>query len=37
MTVPENGNEARYNVRDPNNSDEYLVYDADGNLVKEEE
>ncbi|ROM79358.1 hypothetical protein BK654_08340 [Pseudomonas brassicacearum] len=37
MTVPDNGNEARYTVRDPNNSDEYLVYDADGNLVKEEE
>ncbi|WP_053214230.1 WG repeat-containing protein [Pseudomonas sp. Q12-87] len=37
MTVPDNSNEARYNVRDPNNSDEYLVYDADGNLVKEEE
>ncbi|AHL33194.1 hypothetical protein CD58_09895 [Pseudomonas brassicacearum] len=37
MTVPDNGNEARYSVRDPNNSDEYLVYDADGNLVKEEE
>jgi hypothetical protein len=37
MTVPENGNEARYRVSDPNNSDEYLVYDADGNLVKKEE
>lgn len=34
MKVPDNGNEARYYVRDPSNSDEYLVYDADGSLVK---
>ncbi|OPG68602.1 hypothetical protein B1219_29865 [Pseudomonas ogarae] len=37
MKVPDNGNEARYYVRDPNNDDEYLVYDADGNLVKKEQ
>ncbi|WP_445571715.1 WG repeat-containing protein [Pseudomonas sp. E102] len=37
MKVPENGNEARYYVRDRNNSDEYLVYDADGNLVQNDE
>lgn len=34
MKVPDNGNEARYYVRDPKNDDEYLVYDADGNLVQ---
>ncbi|WP_323155866.1 WG repeat-containing protein [Pseudomonas alvandae] len=34
MKVPENSNDARYYVRDPNNSDEYLVYDADGNFVQ---
>ncbi|MBO1539444.1 WG repeat-containing protein [Pseudomonas sp. OA65] len=37
MKVPDNGNEARYYVRDPNNDDEHLVYDADGNLVKNEQ
>jgi len=37
MKVPDNGNEARYYVRDPSNSDEYLVYDADGNLVQKDE
>ena len=37
MKVPDNGNEARYYVRDPSNSDEHLVYDADGNLVKNDE
>ncbi|MFL7965924.1 WG repeat-containing protein [Pseudomonas kielensis] len=37
LDVPDNGNEARYYVRDPNDSDEYLVYDADGNLVKTDE
>ncbi|WP_434651118.1 WG repeat-containing protein [Pseudomonas sp. D1-2] len=37
MKVPENGNEARYYVRDRNNSDEYLVYDADGNLLQNDE
>jgi hypothetical protein len=35
MKVPDNGNDARYYVRGPGDSDEYLVYDADGNLVKE--
>jgi hypothetical protein len=34
MKVPDNGNEARYYVRDQNKDDEYLVYDADGNLVQ---
>ncbi|MCQ6254939.1 WG repeat-containing protein [Pseudomonas sp. Q11] len=37
LEVPDNGNEARYYVRDPNNDDEYLVYDADGNLVQKDE
>ncbi|MBC3383151.1 WG repeat-containing protein [Pseudomonas sp. SWRI179] len=37
MKVPDNGNEARYYVRDPKNDDEYLVYDADGDLVKKDE
>ncbi|MCD4528174.1 WG repeat-containing protein [Pseudomonas sp. C3-2018] len=37
LKVPDNGNEARYYVRDPGNSDEYLVYDADGNLVDKEQ
>ncbi|MGX9566493.1 WG repeat-containing protein [Pseudomonas viciae] len=37
LKVPDNGNEARYYVRDPSNSDEYLVYDADGNLVQKDE
>jgi hypothetical protein len=37
MKVPDNGNEARYYVRDPNKDDEYLVYDADGNLLKNDE
>ncbi|MBT2295792.1 WG repeat-containing protein [Pseudomonas fluorescens] len=37
LEVPDNGNEARYYVRDPSNSDEYLVYDADGNLVQKDE
>lgn len=37
MKVPDNGNEARYYVRDPKNDDEYLVYDADGNLMKKDE
>jgi len=36
MKVPDNGNEARYYVRDPNNSDEYLAYDADGNFVQDD-
>ena len=34
MKVPDNGNDARYYVRDQNKDDEYLVYDADGNLVQ---
>ncbi|WP_434557447.1 WG repeat-containing protein [Pseudomonas sp. Z4-20] len=37
MKVPDNGNGARYYVRDPSNSDEYLVYDADGNQVRQSE
>lgn len=37
LDVPDNGNEARYYVRDPNDSDAYLVYDADGNLVQKDE
>ncbi|WP_413790719.1 MULTISPECIES: WG repeat-containing protein [unclassified Pseudomonas] len=37
LEVPDNGNEARYYVRDPNDSDAYLVYDADGNLVQKDE
>ncbi|MCJ8205804.1 WG repeat-containing protein [Pseudomonas sp. RGM2987] len=37
LKVPDNGNEARYYVRAPGNSDEYLVYDADGNLVEKEQ
>lgn len=37
LEVPDNGNEARYYVRNPSNSDEYLVYDADGNLVQKDE
>lgn len=34
LKVPDNSNEARYYVNDPSNPDEYLVYDADGNLVR---
>lgn len=37
LEVPDNGNEARYYVRNPSSRDEYLIYDADGNLVKEQE
>ncbi|MCW1244137.1 WG repeat-containing protein [Pseudomonas sp. SAICEU22] len=37
MKVSENSNDARYYVRDRNNDDEYLAYDADGNLVQKNE
>ncbi|WP_417692198.1 WG repeat-containing protein [Pseudomonas sp.] len=37
LEVPDNGNEARYYVRHPSNSEEYLVYDADGNLVQKDQ
>jgi hypothetical protein len=37
LEVPDNGNEARYYVRDPKDSDAYLAYDADGNLVQKDE
>jgi hypothetical protein len=37
LKAPDNSNEARYYVNDPSNPDEYLVYDADGNLVQDGE
>lgn len=37
LKVSDNSNEARYYVRNPDNPDESLVYDADGNRVDKEE